>query len=101
MNRKFWSGHKKLRSIFVFVGVVLGFAAYTQAQVCTSAPVGLVAWYEGENNLLDSRGGNKVVAFSNSMVYAAGKIGQAFDVPVASAQSRWDAPDNPNFNQQN
>jgi len=100
MNRKFWLNHKKLRSIFVFVGVVLGFAAYTPAQVCTSAPVGLVAWYEGENNLFDSRGGNNAVAFSNSMAYASGKVGQTFDVPFMSAQNRWDAPDNPAFNQQ-
>jgi hypothetical protein len=101
MNRKFWLKNKQLRSVFVFVGVVLWFVVYTPAQVCTPAPVSLVAWYEGENNLLDSRGGNNPVQVSNSMVYSTGKVGQAFDVQFASAQNRWDAPDNPNFNQQN
>jgi hypothetical protein len=101
MNRKFWSGHKNLISIFVFAGAVWGFAVYAQAQVCAPAPVGLVAWYEGENNLLDSRGGNNAVQVSNSMAYALGKVGQSFDVPFMSAQNRWDAPDNPGFNQQN
>lgn len=101
MNRKFWLNHRNLVSIFVFAGVVWGFAVYTPAQVCAPAPVGLVAWYEGENNLLDSRGGNNAVQVSNSMGYASGKVGQAFDVPFMSAQNRWDAPDNPSFNQQN
>ena len=77
MNREFWLIYKNLVSIFVFVGVVLGFAINTQGQTCTPAPVGLVSWYEGEAGALDSRSCNNGT-LNGGTNFAAGKVGQAF-----------------------
>ena len=45
--------------------------------LCTPPPSGLVAWYRGENNALDSQGMNNATVFNES--YLTGKVGQGFD----------------------
>jgi hypothetical protein len=79
MNREFWLIYKNLVSIFAFVGVVLGFAINTQAQTCSPAPVGLVSWYPGDGTALDSRSRNDGT-LQNGATFAAGRVGQAFNL---------------------
>jgi uncharacterized repeat protein (TIGR01451 family) len=44
---------------------------------CATAPSGLVAWYQGEDNANDIAGGNNGTPQGN-VTYVAGKVGQAF-----------------------
>ncbi len=63
-----------------FTGIFLllvGFGSITDAQTCQPAPVGLVSWYEGENNALDSRSRNNGT-LQNGTTSTAGQTGQAF-----------------------
>lgn len=62
---------------------------------CVSAPQGLVAWYKGENNALDSNSRNPGT-LQNGAAFAGGKVGQAFSLDgsndyVSTADSAdWD-----------
>ena len=49
------------------------------AQVCTPAPVGLVAAYSGDSNALDARSrGNGTI--QGNVTFAAGEVGQGFNL---------------------
>jgi Concanavalin A-like lectin/glucanases superfamily len=48
------------------------------AQTCSPAPVGLVSWWQAENNALDSRSRNNGTLL-NGATFGAGNIGQAFN----------------------
>ncbi|HEY0428438.1 MAG TPA: LamG domain-containing protein, partial [Pyrinomonadaceae bacterium] len=63
---------------------------------CVPAPVGLVAWYPGDGNALDIRGGNNGVPRS-SLTYAQGKVGQAFQFSSSngSANTQVNVADSP------
>ena len=57
--------------------VLLSGGIAVNAQVCTPAPSGLVSWWQGEGGAQDFAGGNGGTL--NSVTFAAGKVGQAFD----------------------
>ncbi|MBI3880058.1 MAG: immunoglobulin domain-containing protein [Verrucomicrobia bacterium] len=46
--------------------------------VCAPVPAGLVSWWAGEGNYLDSAGGNTVVV-TGVVAFAAGRVGQGFN----------------------
>lgn len=46
---------------------------------CTAAPPGMVAWWAGDGNALDSRSRNNGT-LQNGATFAAGKVGQAFSL---------------------
>jgi Concanavalin A-like lectin/glucanases superfamily/Carboxypeptidase regulatory-like domain len=49
------------------------------AQTCSPAPIGLVSWWQGENDALDSRSRNNGT-LQNGATFASGNIGQSFDL---------------------
>jgi hypothetical protein len=51
---------------------------------CAVSPLGLVGWWPGEGNANDIIGTNNGTV-QNGVAYAAGKVGQAFDLDGASA----------------
>lgn len=55
------------------------------AQSCTPPPSGLVAWYPGEGNANDIRGGNNG-ALQGGAGFVLGKVGQAFSLNGTAAQ---------------
>jgi hypothetical protein len=61
-----------------------------------SAPSGLVAWYRAENNASDSSGNNNNGTVGISTTFAAGKVGQAFQVTSATG-STVTVPDSPSL----
>ena len=63
---------------------------------CSPAPVGLVAWYPGDGNAFDIRGGNNGVP-RLSTTYAPGRFGQAFQFSSSngSANTQVNVPDSP------
>jgi len=61
-------------------GLVIDFAVV--------APPGLIAWWKGEGNTSDSKGGF-TGTLQGGMGYAAGKVGQALTSTVAMTGSRW------------
>ena len=54
-----------------------------RSAACTAPPEGLVAWWKGEDNALDSIGSND--GTENEVLYADGKVGLAFDFNGTSA----------------
>jgi hypothetical protein len=46
---------------------------------CVTPPSGMVSWWRGENNALDSADGNNGVAL-NGVTYSSGRVGQAFQL---------------------
>ena len=61
----------------LFTFTFLLFSLNGFAQTCAPAPVGLVSWYSGDNNALDSRSRNNGT-LGASLQFAAGQVGQAF-----------------------
>jgi hypothetical protein len=67
----------------------------TPATSCNPAPVGLAAWFPGDNNALDIRGGNNGT-LGGQTAFAAGKVAQAFQFNGASQNaSVVTVPDSP------
>lgn len=64
------------------------------AQTCSPAPVGLVSWWQGENNALDSRSRNNGT-LQNGATFAAGNVGQAFELD--GVNDFVSAPDSPSL----
>lgn len=53
--------------------------AGAHAQTCTTAPAGLVSWWQGENSTADAMGGNNgTIAGTGLVTYGPGVVGQAF-----------------------
>ena len=100
MNKQFRTNRRTSGTILILIAIILIFAFYAHAQVCTPAPAGLISLYRAESNLLDARGGNNATSPANPMTYAQGMVGQAFSIPGLSSSNRWDVPDNPNLNPQ-
>lgn len=100
MKRIFWFDLKGHFSFAILAVGFFGLPLLAAAQVCTPAPAGLISWYRGQNNLIDTRGGHNGTSPFNPMTYAAGKVGQAFDLQSVSASNRWDVPDDPGLNPQ-
>ncbi len=73
----------KFLSAVIFVGCSL---VNTDAQTCATAPIGLVAAYSGDNNALDARSRSNG-AIQNGVTYAAGNVGQAFQLGGAGNAS--------------
>ena len=48
------------------------------AQICTSAPPGLVGWFRGEGDATDGAGAGPNGTIAGTVAYAAGQAGQAF-----------------------
>src|SRR6266550_2718781 len=65
------------------------------AQTCTPAPVGLVSWWSGDGNALDSRSRNNGTLVGSAS-FGAGKVGQAFD--FANPGGSVEIPDASNLN---
>lgn len=65
---------KKIASISL---VVAALVLTAEAQVCTPAPVGLVSWWSGDGNTLDSRSRNNG-GLQGNVTFAAGQAGQTF-----------------------
>lgn len=76
-------------SYFVLVTNSFGFAQSSNAvltvnsggggtNTCTPPPSGLVAWWKGQSNTLDSAGSNNGTVVNGSIAYAAGEVGKAF-----------------------
>jgi hypothetical protein len=60
--------------------IILGFgSAQASAQVCTPAPIGLVAAWSGDGDAVDARSRNNGTIQGN-VTYAAGNVGQAFNL---------------------
>lgn len=57
--------------------MMLAFVAFGDAQVCTPAPVGLLSWWSGDGNTLDSRSRNNGT-LQNGATFGVGHVGQAF-----------------------
>ena len=49
-----------------------------QTQSCTNAPAGLVAWWKGERNALDSASSNNGNPWNVTLPYPSGEVGYAF-----------------------
>jgi expansin (peptidoglycan-binding protein) len=77
--------------------VVLAYAPPASAQTCTPAPVGLIAWWNADNNALDSRGRSNG-ALRNGTTFAAGQNGQAFSFDGVNDSIDTSAAPNPNLN---
>ena len=73
------NGHQTVQANFTTTG-------------CSNAPAGMVAWWQGENNSLDSAGSHTGI-LHNGAAFAAGKVGQALDLSVAN--SYVEVPDSP------
>jgi hypothetical protein len=63
---------------------------------CAAQPSGMVAWYRGENNALDIRGGNNGT-LQGAATFAGGKVGQAFSFP-GNVSSYVSVPSSPSLN---
>ncbi len=63
-----------------FLILACGCALVSDAQTsCAPAPVGLVSWWQAENNTLDSRGRNDGTLQSGA-TFTAGKVGQGYNL---------------------
>jgi concanavalin A-like lectin/glucanase superfamily protein/carboxypeptidase family protein len=71
-------------SATIFFGGVFFQPVKILAQICTPAPVGLTAWYPGNGNTFDIRGGNDG-ALQGGAGFAPGKVGQAFSLNGTNA----------------
>lgn len=74
----------KIFLAFFLLGI--GLAQLTAAQTCATAPIGLVSAYSGDNNALDARSRNNGT-IQNNVTYAAGNVGQAFQLGGAGNAS--------------
>ncbi|MDQ4120700.1 MAG: carboxypeptidase regulatory-like domain-containing protein [Acidobacteriota bacterium] len=54
------------------------FASFSHAQVCTTAPSGLVAWYAADGNANDISGNGNHGILENGATFAVGQVVQAF-----------------------
>jgi hypothetical protein len=67
-------------------------AVLTVMPTCTKPPPGLIGWWKGEGNGLDSAGGNNAYAMSN-IYYTNGIVGQALNVnPAGGTVAIHDSP---------
>ena len=71
-----------IKILLAVVLLTFGFGL-ASAQVCTPAPIGLISSYSGDNNALDARSRNNGMIQGN-VTYAAGKVGQAFQLGGAN-----------------
>src|SRR5580765_6993504 len=69
---------KRVQIVFALILTFCFLSGFTTlAQTgCTTPPVGLVGWWRGEGDALDSQGANNGI-FS-APAYAAGEVGQCF-----------------------
>ena len=67
-----------------------------EAQICTPAAPGLVSWWSGDGNALDSRSRNNGT-LQNGATFAAGHVGQAFSLDGIDDRVTIGNPDNLNF----
>src|SRR5947207_392048 len=90
---------KGIGQVAAFIAAILGFlflAAESPAQTnCVQAPPGLVGWWRGEGNGLDSAGTNNGVVI-NSVYFEPGLVGQCFHF-VSGPNPRVLIPDNPSL----
>jgi hypothetical protein len=70
----------------------------TAQSLCAPVPSGLISWWRGENNALDSVGGNHGT-LKNGAGYAAGKVGTAFNLD--GVDDYVEVPDSPSLNTPN
>ncbi len=63
----------------IFFGAVFFQAAQTFGQTCTPAPANLVAWYPGDGNANDIKGGSNGTIQGN-VTFASGKVVQTFQL---------------------
>ncbi len=93
--------HKNLSRIFnkTFIhSLAVIFIFTTQivhAQTCAPAPVGLVSWFSGDTNALDSRSRNNGTLGASSQ-FAAGQVGQAFQTTSATGSTVTAVAESPN-----
>ncbi len=66
-----------MKTVFLTVILISAFCFQAYAQICSPAPVGLVSWWSGDNNSLDSRLRNNGT-LQNGASYASGIVGNAF-----------------------
>jgi hypothetical protein len=64
-------------TLFLLIFQICVMSFETRAQSCAPAPVGLVAWYSGDNNALDSRSRNNGTLLDGA-TFVSGNVGQAF-----------------------
>lgn len=83
-----------MTKVFTLAALTIGFALSTNAQACSPAPVGLVSWYSGDGNALDSRSRNNGT-LQNGATFASGNVGQAFDLD--GVNDSVSAPDSPSL----
>jgi hypothetical protein len=76
-NKQFETNRRALTSLSILIGIILIFAFHLNAQIASTPPVGLVSWYSGDGNALDSRSRNDGT-FQNGTTFAAGLVGQGF-----------------------
>jgi hypothetical protein len=65
--------------LFVFTFAFLLFQLPVYAQTCSPAQIGLVSWWSGDGNALDWRSRNNGT-LQNGASFAAGRVGQAFNL---------------------
>jgi hypothetical protein len=63
---------------FLLFAVSLAIPQAASAQTCSPAPAGLVSWWSGDGNALDSRSRMNGTLLSGT-TYTAGKVGQTFN----------------------
>jgi Concanavalin A-like lectin/glucanases superfamily/Carboxypeptidase regulatory-like domain len=69
----------KHANFLLFTFTFLLFSLNGFAQTCSPAPIGLVSWWQAENNALDSRSLNNGT-LQNGATFASGHVGQAFSL---------------------
>jgi hypothetical protein len=79
----------------LFTFTFLLFSLNGFAQTCSPAPIGLVSWWQAENNSVDSSSRNNGTLL-NGATFAAGNIGQAFNFDGVNDSVQ--VPDNANQN---
>jgi hypothetical protein len=67
----------KYISIIACLSFVLAEVPLANSTSCTPPPSGLVSWWKGESNALDSVSGNNGT-LQGGVIFAAGEVGQAF-----------------------
>lgn len=85
----------KHAKFLLFTFTFLLFSLNANAQTCSPAPIGLVSWWQAENNSLDSRSRNNGTLL-NGTTFGVGNIGQAFNFDGVNDSVQ--VPDNANQN---
>jgi hypothetical protein len=86
------------KSFILLLLIFTAFCVQAYAQTCSPAPVGLVSWWSGDNNALDSRSHNNGT-LQNGATFSSGNIGQA--VSFDGVDDRVYVPHNSSLNVSN